>query len=180
MPFAENLRKYREKAGYTAKEFSALIDVKYSTYAAYENQGSEPKYETLCKIAATLHVTTDELLGYVYDEYEDCKVYTEKSGRFQVKSYPKGTPGHDPIEVYDTTEEPKRGLRTPLAGYLLPKDFIKAVARAKRESEEKAASFLDISLWDSFLQDFFNGYASRRTAEVYSAATEKRGKEHQP
>ena len=69
MTFAENLRKCRERAGYTAKEFAAKLRVKYSTYAAYENQGSEPKYKTLCIIAAALHVTTDELLGYELDKY---------------------------------------------------------------------------------------------------------------
>ena len=70
MQFQENLRAYREKAGYTAKEFAALLGLKYSTYAAYENQGREPKYETLCKIAAALHITTDELLGHELDKYE--------------------------------------------------------------------------------------------------------------
>lgn len=69
MGFSENLREQREKAGYTAKEFAALLGLKYSTYAAYENQGSEPKYDTLCKIAAALRVTTDELLGYKVDKY---------------------------------------------------------------------------------------------------------------
>lgn len=73
MMFQENLRRYREKAGLTAKEFAAMIGVKYTTYAGYETQGREPKYETLCKIAAALHVTTDELLGYQVDEYEQCK-----------------------------------------------------------------------------------------------------------
>lgn len=69
MGFSENLREQREKAGYTAKEFASLLGLKYSTYAAYENQGSEPKYDTLCKIAAALRVTTDELLGYKVDKY---------------------------------------------------------------------------------------------------------------
>ena len=82
--FSDNLRKQREKAGYTAKEFAALLELPYTTYAGYENQGREPKFETLCKIASILHITVDELLGYVYDEYEYCKGYTEKSGRFQV------------------------------------------------------------------------------------------------
>lgn len=62
--FAKNLQKCRKNTGYkTAKEFAALIGLPYTTYAGYENQGREPKYETLCKIADALHVTTDELLG---------------------------------------------------------------------------------------------------------------------
>ena len=66
MSFQDNLKKYRLAAGYQqAKDFALLIGLKYTTYLAYEGQeGREPKYEQLCKIAAALHVTTDELLGY--------------------------------------------------------------------------------------------------------------------
>lgn len=64
MSFQENLRYYREKAGYKqAKEFAKILDISYSTYKGYESQGREPKYETLCKIADLLEVSTDELLG---------------------------------------------------------------------------------------------------------------------
>lgn len=74
MSFQENLRKYRERAGYSqAKEFAEKISVPYQTYLNYENKGTEPKYATLCKIAEVLGVSTDELLGYSLDEFERCK-----------------------------------------------------------------------------------------------------------
>lgn len=74
MAFQENLRHFRGKAGYTAKEFAAKLGLKYSTYAAYENQGSEPKYDMLCKIADALNTSTDDLLGREDgDPYEYCK-----------------------------------------------------------------------------------------------------------
>ena len=64
MVFQENLKYYREKAGYkTAKDFSEALSLPYATYAAYENKNREPKYNTLCKIADLLNVSTDELLG---------------------------------------------------------------------------------------------------------------------
>ncbi|WP_304067486.1 helix-turn-helix domain-containing protein [Megamonas hypermegale] len=64
MGFQENLKYYREKAGYkTAKDFSEALSLPYATYAAYENKNREPKYNTLCKIADLLNVSTDELLG---------------------------------------------------------------------------------------------------------------------
>ncbi len=69
MPFQENLRRYREKAGITARDMAKRIGVKYTTYANYENMGSEPKFDTLCKIAAALHVSIDDLLGYNFDQY---------------------------------------------------------------------------------------------------------------
>ncbi len=64
MSFQENLKYYREKAGYKqAKDFYKLLGVPYSTYIGYESKGREPKYNTLCKIADLLNVSTDELLG---------------------------------------------------------------------------------------------------------------------
>lgn len=64
MSFQENLKYYREKAGYKqAKDFAKVLDIPYPTYVGYESQGREPKYNTLCKIADLLNVSTDELLG---------------------------------------------------------------------------------------------------------------------
>lgn len=68
MSFAENLRKTREMRGISAKDFAYLIGIKYTTYTAYENQGREPKYDTLRKIAAALHISIDELLDYKASE----------------------------------------------------------------------------------------------------------------
>ena len=64
MGFQENLRYYRERAGYKqSKDFAQALDIPYSTYKGYETQGRESKYNTLCKIADLLNVSTDELLG---------------------------------------------------------------------------------------------------------------------
>lgn len=70
MGFQENLKYYREKAGYKqAKDFYKLLGVPYSTYIGYESKGREPKYNTLCKIADLLNVSTDELLGAKEKKY---------------------------------------------------------------------------------------------------------------
>lgn len=64
MSFQENLRYHRKKAGYQqAKDFAMALNISYSTYKGYESQGREPKYETLCRIADLLQVSTDDLLG---------------------------------------------------------------------------------------------------------------------
>lgn len=64
MAFQDNLRRYRELAGYSqAKDFADTLGIKYTTYTAYENQGREPKFELLLKMAEILNVTTDDLLG---------------------------------------------------------------------------------------------------------------------
>lgn len=64
MGFQDNLRFYREKAGYKqAKEFAKVLNIPYNTYVAYENQGREPKFKTLCKISNLLNVSIDTLLN---------------------------------------------------------------------------------------------------------------------
>ncbi len=64
MSFQENLKYYREKAGYkTAKELADALNLPYNTYAGYESKNREPKYQMLCKIADLLNVSIDELLG---------------------------------------------------------------------------------------------------------------------
>lgn len=69
--FQKNLRYYREKAGYKqAKEFAEELGISYTTYIAYENQGREPKYNTLIKIADMLNVSLDVLLNR-YDISDD-------------------------------------------------------------------------------------------------------------
>lgn len=75
MNFQERLIMHRKAAGYkTGKDFSASLGISYPSYMAFENKGREPKYDTLCKIADALHVTTDELLGHtVRDSFEYCK-----------------------------------------------------------------------------------------------------------
>lgn len=63
MSFQENLRYYREKAGYSSKDFADLLKIPYATYSGYEYKNREPKYEMLCKIADLLQMSTDDLLG---------------------------------------------------------------------------------------------------------------------
>lgn len=70
--FKENLRKYRELAGYpTAKEFAnVLTNTSYDAYIGYENKGREPKYSILVEIAQKLNVTIDELLDNKQSELD--------------------------------------------------------------------------------------------------------------
>ena len=70
MEFQDKLRMYREQAGVTAKDFADQIGIKYTTYMGYENQGREPKYEVLRKIADALHISIDDLMEHTPDKTE--------------------------------------------------------------------------------------------------------------
>lgn len=64
MSFQENLKYYRERAGYkSAKEFANTLGIPPNTYVGYEVRGREPKYTTLCKIADLLNISLDDLVG---------------------------------------------------------------------------------------------------------------------
>lgn len=61
--FNKNLKACRKRQGYTANEMADLIGIARNTYIAYETKEREPSFFILIKMAKTLNVTTDELLG---------------------------------------------------------------------------------------------------------------------
>ena len=61
--FHINLRRMREDAGYTQKEFADMLSIRVTTYRNYENTLREPSYDILVKMAEILGVSTDTLLG---------------------------------------------------------------------------------------------------------------------
>lgn len=61
--FNENLRAAREKNGLSQKDMAESIGVAKSTYSLYESGNREPNVQTIKKIANTLNVSADELLG---------------------------------------------------------------------------------------------------------------------
>lgn len=84
MTFAERLREARKSKGITAKDMASKLNINYTTYANYENQGREPKYDLLCKIAAVLHVSIDELLGYIAEEADDTDLWRRLQDIFKL------------------------------------------------------------------------------------------------
>ena len=83
MALKDNLKRLRENAGYKqAKEFAKAAGIPYSSYAVYE-RGSWPNEANLTKIASTLHVSMDELLGYSVsqeDEWKKCVMHLKAMG----------------------------------------------------------------------------------------------------
>ena len=61
--FSQNLKKAREQKGLTQKDVAEIIGVAKSTYSLYESGSREPNVQTIKKIADTLNVSADVLLG---------------------------------------------------------------------------------------------------------------------
>ena len=97
MKFNENLKKYREAAGLSRQDIADKIHMTANGYGLYETGRSEPKLDTLVKIAAALHVSLEDLLDYHPDEYEKAAtLFHEVTGKTAVLDgddvYIKGSP----------------------------------------------------------------------------------------
>lgn len=64
----ERLKRLREKMGMNMREFSAFLNVKYTTYAGYENGSREPGSDFLALVANRCSTTTDYILGLTEED----------------------------------------------------------------------------------------------------------------
>jgi transcriptional regulator with XRE-family HTH domain len=62
MSFKENLRKCREKKGWTQSQAAQAAGVSFRSYQNWEIGGREPRLDALKKLAEAFGVTADELL----------------------------------------------------------------------------------------------------------------------
>ena len=60
--FGQNLKKIRSVKGLSQQAFADLFDLKRGTLGAYEEERSEPKIDTLLKIANHFSISVDSLL----------------------------------------------------------------------------------------------------------------------
>jgi transcriptional regulator with XRE-family HTH domain len=63
--FQERLKAARELRGWSQEELGARAGMPASSVGHYESGSRKPSFDTLRKLANTLHVTTDYLLGRV-------------------------------------------------------------------------------------------------------------------
>ncbi len=61
--FNDNLKNARITKGLSQKEVAEAVGVAKSTYSLYESGSREPNVQTIKKLADTLNVSADELLG---------------------------------------------------------------------------------------------------------------------
>ena len=76
--FNQNLRKIREDKRISQIEMAKILGIPVTTYRNYENTSRQPDFEVLVKMATTLGVSVDKLLGNTSDEgcYSDlfCRI----------------------------------------------------------------------------------------------------------
>ena len=62
--FAERLKHFRQAVKLSQKEIAEIIGIPFQTYNNYETKGNEPKIEILIKLANTLGIDINTLVGY--------------------------------------------------------------------------------------------------------------------
>lgn len=83
MPFCENLKRCRERAGLTRKDIAEKIHMTANGYGLYETGRSEPSLGVLCKIASILRTSTDDLLGM-----KDWKIWKSREDKGESDAAP--------------------------------------------------------------------------------------------
>ena len=171
MSFQENLRYYREKAGYKqAKDFAEALNIPYSTYTGYEVRNREPKYETLCKIADLLQVSTDDLLGRttnILGTNEDERLKKELNNLLnpnEVKNLQIVINNIDKEDIHCSFLELQQD-------FFLDKSGIISIINTLNEAmEDKKKNIFLKSLFSSFLIDIIL-LTDRRMDNIYSGKT---------
>ncbi len=74
--FAKNLRYYRKKEKLSQTELAKVLHYGYTAIANYESGRNEPSIDDLIRIATTLHLSLDELVGKYPSQKETHFLYT--------------------------------------------------------------------------------------------------------
>ncbi len=149
MSFQDNLRMYRERLGINAKDFAAQLGIKYTTYANYENQGREPKYDVLCKIAAALHVSIDELVGFTPDKLQYWRDIAERAGVYIQLNRNKSTGNLSFTLDIDGK---------PISPFMSAVQFVKDMEELEKETDNALNSARDVILSLKIRERFMISY----------------------
>lgn len=79
-----NLKILRDELGLSQEELAQKMGLKQKTYCNYETGVTEPKIETLCRLADLYGVSLDYLVGR---KFSDELGYLEKADKDTIKLY---------------------------------------------------------------------------------------------
>lgn len=76
------IKELREKQGMKQMDLAELTNIGRSSIGSYEIESETPTYVNLIKLAETLNVSTDYLLGYDTEDYLDLSCIDEKQREY--------------------------------------------------------------------------------------------------
>lgn len=164
---AENLRIYRSKTGITRKQIADELGMTPQAYGNYENGEREPKLDILIKIAAALHVSVDDLLGYKVDEYENRAASLMSFGFDLVEN------DDDSIDILQTEKD---GFTNCICRYRNKAEFVLDMDRAEwrynKATRNNKALFLDMYFHTDVDEQGFKEVPPRKDAQKKDATKE--------
>lgn len=164
---AENLRIYRSKTGITRKQIADELGMTPQAYGNYENGEREPKLDILIKIAAALHVSVDDLLGYKVDEYENRAASLMSFGFDLVEN------NDDSIDILQTEKD---GFTNCICRYRNKAEFVLDMDRAEwrynKATRNNKALFLDMYFHTDVDEQGFKEVPPRKDAQKKDATKE--------
>ena len=78
----KRIKELREKQGMKQMDLAELTNIGRSSIGSYEIESETPTYVNLIKLAETLNVSTDYLLGYDTEDYLDLSGIDEKQRKY--------------------------------------------------------------------------------------------------
>ena len=157
---AENLRIYRSQTGITRKQIADKLGMTPQAYGNYENGEREPKLDILIKLAAALHVSVDDLLGYQVNEYENKAAVLMSFGFDLVEN------DDDSIDVLHTEEN---SFINCICRYRNKAEFVLDMDRAEwlynKATHNNKVLFLDTYFHTNVDEDFFKVVPPRKDAQ---------------
>lgn len=78
----KRIKELREKQGMKQMDLAELTNIGRSSIGSYEIESETPTYVNLIKLAETLNVSTDYLLGYDTEDYLDLSGINEKQREY--------------------------------------------------------------------------------------------------
>lgn len=164
---AENLRIYRSQTGITRKQIADKLGMTPQAYGNYENGEREPKLDILIKIAAALHVSVDDLLGYKVDEYENRAASLMSFGFDLVEN------DDDSIDILQTEKD---GFTNCICRYRNRSEFVLDMERAEwrynKATRNNKALFLDMYFHTDVDEQGFKEVPPRKDAQKKDATKE--------
>ena len=162
LPFADNLKKFREARHMTRLELSEASGVSNSSIGYYETDKRDPTGSALVAIAETLSCSIDELVGLYIDKFEEYKKFLESSGEYKILFDKSSGKVHIQILSNKDTSQANDSIE-----FSSKKDFTSTIAKAIDWYEgdpygllldkinNELANYQQASDWDNELENEF-------------------------
>ena len=146
MNFSERLRFYREQAKLSQKELAEKVGVTFAAYNKYETAGYEPKIDIIIKLAQSLGIDANTLLGFSKSDNLQYVITMLRQAGIDVLS--TINQDGDTLIVYDSED----GTRSNAC--LLSRALV-IIEKCQLEVNKATTSLLNIRIQNEFFNNHF-------------------------